>query len=299
MSVYWPGKDWMPKARNKTTTKRHPLLQKLFDLLAVPLRWMLGHFNRFVYLLGWITLTLLLVTGSLLTAFFYSLPDVAGQRFEDLQQQAEQRVRSRLEVDDAHYRWTPLREINRDLMYAVVMAEDARFFQHRGLDYDALLDAFITNLRRGQTSFGGSTISQQTVKNLFLTPQQSYYRKLQEAVLTRRLEQHFSKNQILELYLNLAEFGPDIYGVDAAARYYFGKAPARINAAEGAWLSLLLPSPRRYHYSLFQNRNLTPAMQRKYRNILQGMRQANYISQSQHLSHLSKINQKDWPPRKP
>lgn len=286
----------MPKARTERNKGKGGIWrQRLKRGLWLPVHW----FNRFVYLLGLITLVVLLTGAALVGAFFYSLPDVAGQSFADLQQQAEQRVQQRLEVKDAYYRWTPLREINRDLMYAVVMAEDARFFQHRGLDYDALLDAFITNLRRGQTSFGGSTISQQTVKNLFLTPQQSYYRKLQEAVLTRRLERHFSKNQILELYLNLAEFGPDIYGVDAAARYYFGKAPVRINAAEGAWLALLLPSPRRYHYSLFQNRNVTPAMQRKYRNILQGMRQANYISQTQYNRYLPMINRSDWPERRP
>lgn len=285
----------MRKPTRKKSTKPHPFMQKIKALLAIPVSW----FKRFVYLLGWITLTFLLISGSLLGWFFYSLPDVAGQSFADLQQQAEKRVTKQLEVPTAYYAWVPLRKINRDLMYAVVMAEDARFFQHRGLDYDALLDAFITNLRRGGVAFGGSTLSQQTVKNLFLNQQQSYYRKLQEAVLTRRLEAAFSKNEILELYLNLAEFGPDVYGVAAASRYYFSKKPAQMNAAEGAWLTLMLPSPRRYHYSLYQNRNLTPALRRKYRNVLQSMRQANYISLSQYQAYLPKINQTNWPSHKP
>lgn len=285
----------MPPATRKKKTARkkshHPLVVKLLAGLAVPWRWL----NRLVYWLGWLTLGFILLVAGVLFTFFYLLPDAVNPSFEDLQAQAEARVRSQLEATDAFYQWTPLREVNRDLLYAVVLAEDARFFQHRGLDYDALLDALITNLRRGETAFGGSTLSQQTAKNLFLTQQQTYYRKLQEAVLTRRLENRFSKNQILELYLNLAEFGPDIYGVAAASRYYFDKPPAAINAAEGAYLTLLLPSPRRYHYTLFQNRNVTPGLQRKYRRILMDMRHANYISQAQLNRYLPLIERKDWP----
>ncbi|WP_114417360.1 biosynthetic peptidoglycan transglycosylase [Marinospirillum perlucidum] len=287
-----------PASRKKKATRkknRHPLVEKLLGWLLLPWQWL----NRLVYWLGWLSLALILLLGSGIFFFFYTLPGVAEQSFANLQAQAEQRVEARLEAPNAHYRWTPLRRVNRDLLYAVVMAEDARFFEHRGLDYDALLDAFITNLRRGETAFGGSTLSQQTVKNLFLTPQQSYYRKLREAVITRRLEANFSKNEILELYLNVAEFGPDIYGVDAASRYYFGKPPAAINAAEGAYLALMLPSPRRYHYSLFQNRNLTSGLQRKYQRILRGMRLANYISRDQYNYYLPLIQRNDWPQRRP
>ena len=280
--------------RKKKSTRKKPLpawLLKLQAWLLLPWRWL----NRLVYWLGWMALGFILLVAGVLLTFFYLLPDAVNPSFEELQTQAEARVRAQLEATDAFYQWTPLREVNRDLLYAVVLAEDARFFQHRGLDYDALLDAFITNLRRGETAFGGSTLSQQTVKNLFLTPQQSYYRKLQEAVLTRRMENRFSKNQILELYLNLAEFGPDIYGVAAASRYYFDKTPAEVNAAEGTYLTLLLPSPRRYHYTLHQNRNVTPGLQRKYRRVLTDMRHANYISQAQLNQYLPLLQRKDWP----
>lgn len=283
-----------PAPRRKKATRRkprHPLVERFLAWLVLPWRWL----NRLVYWLGWLTLGFLLLVAGVLFTFFSTLPDAVNPSFEDLQAQAETRVKSRLEAPEAPYRWVPLRQVNRDLLYSVVLAEDARFFQHRGLDYDALLDAFITNLRRGETAFGGSTLTQQTVKNLFLTQEQTYYRKLQEAVLTRRLENRFSKNQILELYLNLAEFGPDIYGVDAASRHYFGKPPAAINAAEGAYLALLLPSPRRYHYTLFQNRNVTPGLERKYRRILMDMRHANYISQAQLNRYLPLIRKNDWP----
>ena len=100
--------------------------------------------------------------------------------------------------------------------------------------------------------------------------------------LNSDLEKHFTKNQILELYLNIAEFGPDIFGVHAASRYYFKKRPSKINAAEGAFLSLMLPSPRRNHYSLFQNRNLTPNKKRKLRRVLRGMVSEGFISQKQY-----------------
>ncbi|WP_404420030.1 transglycosylase domain-containing protein [Marinospirillum sp.] len=289
----------MPPAPRKKKASRkkphHPLVEKLLAWLAVPWRWL----NRLVYWLGWLTLGLILLLSAGLFTFFYTLPDAVNPSFEELQAQAEARVKARLEAPDAYYQWTPLRRVNRDLLYAVVLAEDARFFEHRGLDYDALLDAFITNLRRGETAFGGSTISQQAVKNLFLTPRQSYFRKIQEAILTRRLENRLSKNQILELYLNLAEFGPDVYGVAAAGRHYFGKPPAAINAAEGAYLALMLPSPRRYHYTLFQNRNVTPGLQRKYQRILQGMSHANYISRAQLNRYLPLIRRNDWPERRP
>jgi len=181
------------------------------------------------------------------------------------------------------------------MLYAVVMAEDARFYEHQGIDYNALLDAMVANIKKGETRFGGSTLSQQTVKNLFLNQTQSYFRKLQEAVITRELERHFSKNEIIELYLNMAEFGPDLYGVRDAARYYFDKKPAEINAAEGAWLALMLPSPRRYHYTVYQNRNLTTSLKRKYQRILQGMRQSNYISSIQYRRYLRMIEKTDWP----
>ncbi len=95
----------------------------------------------------------------------------------------------------------------------------------------------------------------------------------------------------------MAEFGPDLYGVKDASLYYFNKKPADLNAAEGAWLALMLPSPRRYHYTLYQNRNVTPALKRKYQNILQGMRQSNYISAIQYRRYLRMIDKTGWPIR--
>ncbi|WP_417597457.1 transglycosylase domain-containing protein [Oceanospirillum sp.] len=278
-------------ARNKKPTRLDKIKLWLSPFLAWPMRYL----NRLVYFLGWMFLSFLLLIGTGLWLFFSSLPDVEQMTYSELRQQAEVRLESKLKKSSNSHHWVELKNINRDLLYAVVMAEDARFFQHQGIDYSALLDAMVANIKKGETRFGGSTLSQQTVKNLFLTPQQSYFRKLQEAFITRNLEQNFSKNEIMELYLNMAEFGPDLYGVGDAARYYFDKKPTGINAAEGAWLALMLPSPRRYHYTLYQNRNVTSSLKRKYQRILQGMHQSSYISSVQYRRYLSMINQVNWP----
>ncbi len=284
----------MVARKKKAPTTR---FEKIKLWLAPFLAWPMRHLNRLVYFLGWVFLSIILMISGSLWLFFSSLPDVDQMSFSQLRQQAEQRVDDKLRKSKNKHHWVELKAVNRDLLYAVVMAEDARFYQHQGIDYNALLDAMVANIKKGETRFGGSTLSQQTVKNLFLTQQQSYFRKLQEAVITRDLERHFSKNEIIELYLNMAEFGPDLYGVNDASRYYFNKKPADLNAAEGAWLALMLPSPRRYHYTLYQNRNVTPALKRKYQNILQGMRQSNYISAIQYRRYLRMIDKTGWPTR--
>lgn len=281
-------------ARKKKVPTR---FEKIKLWLAPFLAWPMRHLNRLVYFLGWVFLSIILMISGGLWLFFSSLPDVDQMSFSQLRQQAEVRVDDKLRKSKNKHHWVELKDVNRDLLYAVVMAEDARFYQHQGIDYNALLDAMVANIKKGETRFGGSTLSQQTVKNLFLTQQQSYFRKLQEAVITRDLERHFSKNEIIELYLNMAEFGPDLYGVKDASLYYFNKKPADLNAAEGAWLALMLPSPRRYHYTLYQNRNVTPALKRKYQNILQGMRQSNYISAIQYRRYLRMIDKTGWPIR--
>ena len=252
-----------------------------------------------VHLIGWaVALTLLgLAIGAGL--FFYNLPNLDAMEFDDYKTLATERTVDRLEIRANLNRWTPLRLVNRDLLYAVVVAEDAGFYEHRGVDSDAMIDAMITNWRRGEKAFGGSTITQQTVKNLFLSNEKSYLRKLKEVVLALRLENRLSKNEILEIYLNMAEFGPDIYGVRGASAHYFGKAPGAINAAEGAYMALMLPSPRRYHYTLFQNRNVTLAHRRKFDSILRAMRAHGYISPVQYNEYSGLLTKPGWPEKRP
>lgn len=149
------------------------------------------------------------------------------------------------EVRPVHYEWVPADEIAETARKAVVASEDQKFWQHRGFDLEAMEQAYRENQRRGRRR-GASTISQQTAKNLFLWPGGGYLRKGIEAYLTVLIEWCWPKARILEVYLNIAEFGPGIYGVEAAAQRYFGKPASRLSAEEAARLAAVLPNPRRW-----------------------------------------------------
>jgi len=142
-------------------------------------------------------------------------------------------------------RWnpTPLAQIPYAMQRAVVVAEDSRFWEHDGIDLQAFREAMQYNLEQKRLVYGASTISQQTVKNLFLTPSRNPLRKWHEAWLTLGMEQNLSKRRILELYLNVAEFGRGIYGVGAAARYYYGIPASRLRSWQAVELAATLPSP--------------------------------------------------------
>jgi monofunctional biosynthetic peptidoglycan transglycosylase len=143
------------------------------------------------------------------------------------------------------YRWVPADRISPQLALAVIAAEDQRFPTHFGLDLEAIRRAADHNARGGRTR-GASTITQQTVKNLFLWPGRSWLRKGLEAWLALWMEALLSKGRILELYLNLAQFGDNIYGAEAASRYYFGVSADHLDAREAALLAAVLPNPVRY-----------------------------------------------------
>jgi monofunctional glycosyltransferase len=142
--------------------------------------------------------------------------------------------------------WVPYEQISAHLKRAVVAAEDARFLDHEGFDWDAIQKAIDKNERTGKVVSGASTISQQLAKNLFLSGQRSWLRKGQEALITWMLERTMSKRRILELYLNVAEWGEGVFGAEAAARHHFGVSAAALRADQAAWLAVILPSPRRY-----------------------------------------------------
>ncbi|MHB8346247.1 MAG: monofunctional biosynthetic peptidoglycan transglycosylase [Acidiferrobacterales bacterium] len=144
-------------------------------------------------------------------------------------------------------RWdpVPMREIPAYLQRAVIVAENSRFYEDDGFDFTAIRDAFEDNLRKGRIVYGASTISQQTAKNLFLTPSRTFLRKGNEALLTWGLVHHLGKRRILEIYLNTAEFGRGIYGVEAASQSYWGIPVSQISLAQAAALAASLPSPVR------------------------------------------------------
>ncbi len=142
-------------------------------------------------------------------------------------------------------RWRPIAidRIPKHLMRAVIVAEDSRFYTHDGVDLEALKEAMEYNLSQKRLAYGASTLSQQTTKNLFLSPSRNPLRKWHELVLTLGMERNLSKRRILEYYLNVAEFGRGIYGVDSAARYYWDVPVTRISAQEAIELAATLPSP--------------------------------------------------------
>ena len=142
--------------------------------------------------------------------------------------------------------WTALDRISPYMQVAVMTTEDGAFSHHRGFNRPAIRASIVSNLKARRFVRGASTITMQLAKNLFLSRDKTLARKLQEVVLTDYLEQTFTKDEIMELYLNVIEFGPAVYGVTSAAEYYFGRSPSDLNLAEGLFLSSLLPAPLRY-----------------------------------------------------
>lgn len=154
--------------------------------------------------------------------------------------------------------WTPYEAISVHLKRAVVAAEDDRFLEHRGFDWSGIQSALERNRQRGVAVAGGSTISQQLAKNLFLSPERSYLRKIQEAAITVMIELTWSKRRILEVYLNSVEWGRGVFGCGAAARHYFGVSVDRLGPAEATRLAVMLPAPRRLEHG-FGERQQTHA----------------------------------------
>ena len=156
------------------------------------------------------------------------------------------RLRARNPNARLQQRWIPYERISRDLKRAVIAAEDQRFLEHDGFDVEAIEKAYQRNARRGRIRRGGSTISQQLAKNLFLSPRRTYPRKREEAVITVMIETVLGKRRILEIYLNVIEWGDGIFGVEAAAQHYFGETAADLYPYEAARLAAMIPKPRFY-----------------------------------------------------
>jgi monofunctional biosynthetic peptidoglycan transglycosylase len=186
-----------------------------------------------------------------LAIFYVTLPDVRplATRFPPTTAFMERRRASLAQSGlSARLEWQPVSilRISPALQRAVVAAEDARFWEHEGIDWVAIRTAAVHDWDRGRISHGGSTITQQLAKNLYLSPARTPWRKLREWAIARRLEKELSKRRILELYLNVLEFGPRTYGAEAAARRYFGKSASAIAPSEAATLAAMIPSPRIY-----------------------------------------------------
>ncbi|OAM52194.1 monofunctional biosynthetic peptidoglycan transglycosylase [Methylovorus sp. MM2] len=144
------------------------------------------------------------------------------------------------------HQWVEYKKISINLKRAVIASEDSKFIDHEGFDWDGIQKAYEKNMKKGKIVAGGSTISQQLAKNLFLSTKRTPWRKLQEAAITLMLEQMMSKRRIYEIYLNVIEWGNGVFGAEAAARHYFRTSASGLDASQAAKLAAMIPNPRFY-----------------------------------------------------
>lgn len=173
--------------------------------------------------------------------------------------------------------------ISNYLQKSVVLSEDSNFWNHHGFDLQEMQNSFKANLEKGKFVRGGSTITQQLSKNLYLTRDKTLSRKVLEAVITTRIEKALSKKEILERYLNVVQFGKDIFGVQQASQFYFKKSPNDLDLLESAFLTMLLPNPEVYSKSYYR-KSLTPFARTRIKQIIDRMYQYQRITESEYLT---------------
>ena len=202
-------------------------------------------------LIGYSTvLFLALLATDIAMSFVY--PGVSTLKKENPQKTAFMEYREKQWAKEGIHKaviqkWVPLKRISPYLIKAVIIAEDDKFWAHEGFDFEAMQQALEKDIKKRQFKAGGSTISQQLAKNLYLSPSKNPIRKIKEAILTWRMEHTLSKRRIVEIYLNVAEWGDGIFGIEAAAKHYYGKHASSLTAQEAARLATVLPNPIVYH----------------------------------------------------
>ncbi|HEV2611548.1 MAG TPA: monofunctional biosynthetic peptidoglycan transglycosylase [Noviherbaspirillum sp.] len=211
--------------------------------------------KRLRKLLLWLIIAPLLVVLAMQLYFFLQIgwwvnnnPESTSFMRQQLDVLQEKNPSARLK-----HTWVPYNRISPHLKRAIIAAEDSNFSDHEGVDWEAMQKAYERNTRKGKVVAGGSTITQQLAKNLFLSGKRSYLRKAQEVVITYMLEFWMDKERIFEIYLNVVEWGNGVFGAEAAAQHYFGVSAAALSPAQAARLAVMLPKPRFYD----KNRNST------------------------------------------
>lgn len=184
--------------------------------------------------------------------------------------------------------YVPLSKISTSMQRSVILTEDGSFWQHNGFDLQEMQNSLKKNLEAGRFARGGSTITQQLAKNMFLSKEKTLSRKLIEAIITVRIEKTLSKKEILERYLNVVQFGKDIFGIKQAAQFYFKKTPSELNVLESAFFAFLLPSPEVYSKS-FYRKKLTPFAEKRLSEILDRMYKYNNISDEEYVHSRSQL----------
>jgi monofunctional biosynthetic peptidoglycan transglycosylase len=231
-----------------------------------------------------------LLALSLFTGYFFlTLPDVEYFNTQNppttaLIEQRKAEAQKKGKTLTVRQKWVSFDTIPGILKKTVIVSEDAAFYQHDGIDYYELKEAIKRNLKEGKKVRGGSTITQQLAKNLFLSTEKSYYRKIREFFIAKKLEQHLSKDRIFHLYLNIIELGNGIFGVEAASRYYFKKPVSGLNLEETVRLAAVLPKPLK----------LTPLSNSRYMKwraklLLDRLKKYEYITDEEYNRTLMKF----------
>lgn len=231
-----------------------------------------------------IVLFVLLALLAWLAWEWIAFPDVANLAKERpkttaFMEQRKSQLRRQGKNDELIWRWVPYGRISPNLRRAVLVAEDNEFYDHQGVDTKAMREAFERNWKRGRITHGGSTITQQLAKNLYLSPSRNPLRKVREYFIARALEKHLTKKRILEIYLNVVELGERTYGAEAGARHHFGKSAASLSASEAALLAGSLPNPRVMNPSKPNKR-----LRARQRMILSRMRRWGYVFEREVLT---------------
>lgn len=182
------------------------------------------------------------------------------------------------------------------LVGSLIAAEDGSFYVHQGFDFEEIKNAFEKSMDAGRWVRGGSTITQQLAKNLYLTKEKSLVRKAKELILARNIEKKLSKTKIIEKYFNVVEFGPSIFGISKASYHYFGKSPSDLTPAEGAYLVSLLPSPVRYSAAYRRNKELSKFNRRRVTHILRMLNAQKKISDDDYAYETARTESGLWAP---
>lgn len=179
--------------------------------------------------------------------------------------------------------YVPLDQISKHLQNALLLTEDSSFYQHNGFDQEGIELCLKKMRTQKRIVCGGSTITQQLAKNMFLTKEKSFVRKGLEALITLKIEKTLNKKEILERYLNVVQFGKNIFGVKEAAQFYFKKSPAHLNVLESAFLAMVLPNPEKYSQSYYR-KDLTKFARRRLNKIVNDMHKYNRIGDGDYLA---------------
>jgi monofunctional biosynthetic peptidoglycan transglycosylase len=176
--------------------------------------------------------------------------------------------------------WVNLNQISSYGKWAIILSEDWSFYNHEGIDIEQMKTA-INEMMSASRFRGASTITQQMVKNVFLSESRTIWRKFHEIILAQKVEKVLTKQRILEVYLNVIEYGPSVYGIKKASWYYFKKSPSQLTPREASFLAMLLPSPKKYHVS-FRKKSLTKFARKRIKAILTKMRMAKILTPDQY-----------------